>query len=49
MEAQSLEQIERILNNTYNINMDFVVHVKSQDELNDLIGVKVRFVFGKFG
>lgn len=40
-----MEQISRILNDPQNINIDFVVHVKSHDELNDLIGVLEKFEF----
>ncbi len=40
-----MKQINRILSNPQNNNMDFVVHIKSRDELNDLIGILEKFKF----
>lgn len=40
-----MKQIDGILNNPQNIDTDFVVHIKSQDELNDLIGILEKHKF----
>lgn len=40
-----MEQIDRILSNPQNNNMDFVVHIKRQDELNDLIRILEKYKF----
>lgn len=40
-----MEQIDRILSNPQNTNMDFVVHIKRQDELNDLIRILEKYKF----
>lgn len=40
-----MEQVDKILCNTGNINRDFVVHVKSQNELNGLITVLEKYGF----
>ena len=45
MEGQSLKQIDRALSNPQNNNMDFAVHIKSQDELNDLIRILEKYKF----
>lgn len=37
-----MKQIERVLNNKENINLDFVVHIKNEKELNELIEVLVN-------
>lgn len=41
----TLEQINRILNNPQNINTDFVIHIKSQNELNELIRILEKHKF----
>lgn len=40
-----MEQIDRILSDPQNNNMDFVVHIKRQDELNDLIRILEKYKF----
>lgn len=40
-----MEQIDRILSNPQNTNMDFVVHIKRQEELNDLIRILEKYKF----
>ena len=45
MEGQALEQIDKTLNDPYNINMDFVVHIKSRDELNGLVKILEKHEF----
>lgn len=40
-----MEQIDRILSNPQNNNMDFVVHIKRQEELNELIRVLEKYKF----
>lgn len=40
-----MEQIDRILGYEENINKDFVIHIKNQDELHDLIRVLEKHKF----
>lgn len=40
-----MKQIDRILSNPQNINTDFVVHIKSQEELNDCICILEKYRF----
>lgn len=40
-----MKQIDKILSNPQNIDTDFVVHIKSQDELNDFIGILEKYKF----
>lgn len=40
-----MEQIDRILSNPQNNNMDFVVHIKRQEELNELIRILEKYKF----
>ncbi len=40
-----MKQFDRILSNPQNINRDFVVHIKSQEELNDFICILEKYKF----
>lgn len=45
MRRITLERIDRILGYEENINQDFVIHIKNQDELHDLIKVLEKHKF----